>query len=221
MHSRTRIKVCGITSAEDANDAIQAGVDALGFIFVESSPRYISPEKAKEIIAQLPPFIHYVGVFLDNNPIEVEEIIDYCGLSFVQLHGKEDAEYCQKLAQVATPCKIIKAFRVGRKSLAADFKPYEEFVKGFLLDTYVDGQEGGTGKPFDWSIIESLDLQLPIILAGGLTPENAGEAVCDVRPFAIDVNSGVESEPGKKDIEQLRLLIQRVAAADSESVEGW
>lgn len=220
MHSRTRIKVCGITSAEDAADAIQAGVDALGFIFVESSPRYISPEKAKEIIAQLPPFIHYVGVFVDNDPIEVEEIIDYCGLSFVQLHGKEDAAYCQKLAQVATPCKIIKAFRVGNKSLAADFKPYEEVVKGFLLDTYVDGKEGGTGKPFDWSIIESLNLQLPIILAGGLTPDNAAEAVRGVRPFAIDVNSGVEIEPGKKNIEQLRVLVQRVAAADKEVVGG-
>ncbi len=219
MHSRTRIKVCGITSAEDANNAIEAGVDALGFIFVESSPRYISPEKAKEIIAQLPPFIHYVGVFVDNDPIEVEEIIDYCGLSFVQLHGKEDAEYCQKLAHAATPCKIIKAFRVGSKSLAADFKPYEDVVKGFLLDTYVDGQEGGTGKAFDWSIVESLNLQLPVVLAGGLTPENAAEAVNAVRPFAIDVNSGVESEPGKKDIGLLRTLIQRVTHAGSEIVK--
>lgn len=217
MHSRTRIKVCGITCIDDAEAAILAGVDALGFIFVESSPRYVSPEQAKNIISQLPPFIHYVGVFVDKDPVEVEEIVDYCGLSYVQLHGKEDAEYCQKLAQVATPCQVIKAFRVGKRSLAADFKPYEEAVKGFLLDTYVEGQEGGTGKPFDWSLIESLNLQLPIILAGGLTPENAADAVRVVKPFAIDINSGVEEEPGKKDVSKLRSLVASVGAVDKDN----
>lgn len=216
MHSRTRIKVCGITSAEDAKEAIEAGVDAVGFIFAEKSPRYISPEKVKEIVAQLPPFIHYVGVFVDKDPIEIEEIIEYCGLSYVQLHGSEDAEYCRKLAQAATPCKVIKAFRVSSRTLASDFTPYEETVKGFLLDTHVEGQEGGTGKPFDWSIIQSLKLQLPMILAGGLTPENAAEAVRAVRPFAIDVNSGVEDEPGKKNYEKLRRLVKNVAAADAD-----
>jgi phosphoribosylanthranilate isomerase len=216
MHGRTRIKVCGITNIEDAKTAIRAGADALGFIFVESSPRYVSPEKAKEIVAQLPPFIHFVGVFVDSDPIEVEEIIDYCGLSYVQLHGREDAEYCSKLSHLATPCRIIKAFRVGPGTLAQDFKPYEDCVKGFLLDTFVEGQEGGTGKSFDWSMIELLSLQLPVILAGGLTPENAADAVRAVRPFAIDINSGVEDEPGRKNYEKLQSLVKRVAAADSE-----
>lgn len=216
MHSRTRIKVCGITSAEDAKEAIGIGVDAIGFIFAESSPRFISPEKAKEIVTQLPPFIHYVGVFVDKDPVEIQEIIEYCGLSYVQLHGSEDAEYCQKLAQAATPCKLIKAFRVGSRTMAADFTPYEDSVKGFLLDTYMEGQEGGTGRPFDWSIVESLKLQLPVILAGGLNPENVAEAIRSVRPFAIDLNSGVETEPGKKDLAKLRNLVEIVAGVDTE-----
>ena len=216
MHSRTRIKVCGITSAEDAKGAIRIGVDAIGFIFAENSPRYISPEKAKEIVTQLPPFIHFVGVFVDKDPVEIQEIIEYCGLSYVQLHGSEDAEYCQKLAQAATPCKVIKAFRVCPRSMAADFTSYEDSVKGFLLDTYVDGREGGTGKPFDWSIVESLKLQLPVILAGGLTQDNVAEAIRAVRPFAIDVNSGVETEPGKKNLAKLRNLVDIVAGVDTE-----
>jgi phosphoribosylanthranilate isomerase len=215
MHSRTRIKVCGITNIDDAREAIKAGADALGFIFVESSPRYISPEKTKEIVAQLPPFVQYVGVFVNEDPVEVEEIIEYCGLSCVQLHGSEDAEYCRELSHAATPCVVIKAFRIDARAIAADFQPYAESVKGFLLDTYAEGQEGGTGKTFDWAIIKSLNLKLPIILAGGLNPENAAEAVRAVRPFAIDINSGIEEQPGKKDYAKLHSLVTSVILADS------
>jgi len=214
MHSRTRIKVCGITNVDDAIAAINLGVDAIGFIFAESSPRYISPEDAKEIAADLPPFIHIVGVFVDKDPVEIAEIIDYCGLTHVQLHGTEDAEYCAKLAQSANPCKLIKAIRVGSSTKAEDFEAYQETVKGFLLDTYVDGQEGGTGKTFDWSLIDTLALRLPIILAGGLTPENVGEAIRKVRPFAVDVNSGVEREPGRKDVDRLQELVKQVISSD-------
>lgn len=216
MHRRTRIKVCGITTVEDAEEAIRQGVDAIGFIFAEQSPRYISPEKAKEIAANLPPFIHLVGVFVDGDPVEVQEIIDYCGLTHVQLHGKEDEEYCRKLAQAATPCRLIKAFRVGPHSLASDFQPYEESVKGYLLDTYMEGQEGGTGKPFNWSMVASLGLKQPVVLAGGLTPENIEEAIRAVRPFAVDVNSGVEDEPGRKNKQKLLELVARVRAVDLE-----
>lgn len=214
MHSRTRIKVCGITNADDAIAAINLGVDAIGFIFAESSPRYISPEDAKEIVADLPPFIHIVGVFVDKDPVEIEEIIDYCGLTHVQLHGSEDAEYCAKLAQNANPCMLIKAIRVGSSSKAEDFAPYQDIVKGFLLDTFVEGQEGGTGKTFDWAMIESLDLKLPVILAGGLTPENISDAIRAVRPFAVDVNSGVEREPGRKNIDKLEALVKQVISTD-------
>ena len=216
MHRRTRIKVCGITTVEDAEEAIRQGVDAIGFIFAEQSPRYISPEKAKEIAARLPPFIHLVGVFVDGDPVEVQEIIDYCGLTHVQLHGKEDDEYCRKLAQAATPCRLIKAFRVGSHSTAADFQPYEDSVKGYLLDTHVEGQEGGTGKVFDWKLVESLGLRQPVILAGGLSAENIGEAIRVVQPFAVDVNSGVEDEPGRKNHQKIMELVAQVKAIDLE-----
>lgn len=208
---RTRIKVCGITSVEDATAAINGGADALGFIFAEKSPRYVSPNDAREIVSELPPFIHFVGVFVDKDPIEVQEIIEYCGLTHVQLHGKENPEYCENLANSASPCKLIKAFRVGSATMAADFTPYEKSVIGFLLDTYVEGIEGGTGKTFDWQLIETLKLQRPVILAGGLSPENVAEAVTKVAPFAIDVNSGVEIEPGKKDHAKLAELMKTVA----------
>lgn len=214
MHRRTRIKMCGITNIEDAEEGIRAGVDALGFIFVENSPRYIEPEKAKEIVANLAPFVDLVGVFVDRENVEVQEIVDYCGLSYVQLHGNESPEYCDLLAYAASPCKIIKAFRVGAKAVPADFQPYQDVVQGFLLDTYSAERAGGTGQPFDWQVINSLDLRRPVILAGGLTPENVGAAIRQVQPFAIDVNSGVELRPGLKDYEKLRLLLEEVRQAD-------
>ena len=214
MHRRTRIKMCGITNIEDAEEGIRAGVDALGFIFVEDSPRYIEPEKAKEIVEQLSPFVDLVGVFVDRENVEVQEIIDYCGLSYAQLHGSESPEYCSQIAYAASPCKVIKAFRVGPNTAAAEFHPYQNEVQGYLLDTYVADQAGGTGRTFDWEIVRSLELQRPVILAGGLTPENVGEAILKVQPFAIDVNSGVELRPGLKDYDKLGALVEEVRKAD-------
>ncbi|MFV0436591.1 MAG: phosphoribosylanthranilate isomerase [Desulfopila sp.] len=216
MYSRTRIKVCGMTTVEDAEEAIRLGVDAIGFIFAEQSRRYISPDKVKEIVACLPPFIHLIGVFVDSDPVEVEEIIDYCGLTHVQLHGRESVEYCHKLAQSVSPCRVIKAFRVSPQTSAADFAPYEESVGGYLLDTFATEQAGGTGQTFDWSRIESFKAKRPIVLAGGLCPENIAEAIRQVRPFAVDVNSGVEIEPGRKDYGRLYQLVQLVQAIDRE-----
>lgn len=217
MQRRTRVKVCGTTTIHDARAAIDCGVDALGFIFVESSPRFISPEKAREIAVELPPFVHLVGVFLDQDPIEIKEITRFCNLTAIQLHGKETPEYCQTLRKAASPCALIKAFRVGSDSTADDFKQYGDCVDGYLLDTYVKGQEGGTGEVFDWSVIESLKLDRPFMLAGGLTPENVEAAVTSVRPYGIDVNSGVEKEPGVKDHKKLCTLIQRVVQLDKLS----
>ncbi|MDP3479059.1 MAG: phosphoribosylanthranilate isomerase [Desulfoprunum sp.] len=214
MHRRTRIKMCGITNIADAEEGIRAGVDALGFIFVQSSPRYIVPEKVKQIVAGLPPFVDLVGVFVDQENVEVQEIIHCCGLSYVQLHGSETPEYCSRLADASSPCKIIKAFRVGGQSVPADFTPYQDVVQGFLLDTYAADQVGGTGKTFDWAIIGSLALGRPIILAGGLTPQNVGVAIKEVQPFAIDINSGVEMHPGCKDYRKLQALLAEVRRAD-------
>jgi phosphoribosylanthranilate isomerase len=201
--------MCGTTRAEDALAAVRYGVDALGFIFYAKSPRYISPVDATEIIKKLPPLIDRVGVFVDA-PIEEVAVAVGAGLSCLQLHGKESVEYCLDIRQRLPFCGIIKAVRVGEKSRREDFTPYNECVDAFLLDTYVQGAKGGTGKIFDWSIIERLKLQRPVFLAGGLSSENVVSAIREVQPFAVDINSGVESQPGIKDHARLAELLQLV-----------
>jgi phosphoribosylanthranilate isomerase len=206
---RTRVKMCGTTRIEDALAAVRFGVDALGFIFYAKSPRYISPVDAAEIIKKLPPLIDRVGVFV-NAPIEEVVAAAGAGLSYLQLHGNESVEYCLDIRQRLPFCGIIKAFRVGEESRREDFTPYNECVDAFLLDTYVQGAKGGTGKVFDWSIIERLKLQRPIFLAGGLSSDNVVSAISEVQPFAVDINSGVESQPGIKDHARLAELLQLV-----------
>ncbi len=220
MAARTRVKMCGITNRDDAEEGVRAGVDALGFIFVDESPRHILPEHARKIIADLPPFVDCVGVFVDRDPREVEEIIAYCGLSCAQLHGSEEPKYCDRLVHRAAPCRVIKAFRVSGKTGADLFTPYNEVVQGFLLDTYSKGIAGGTGMVFDWRIIGRLHLQSPLILAGGLDPENVREAIKLVHPFGVDVNSGVERAPGIKDVEKLHAFMEQVWLADQDKAQG-
>jgi phosphoribosylanthranilate isomerase len=206
---RTRVKMCGTTRLEDALAGVRYGVDALGFIFYAKSPRYISPADAAEIIKQLPPLIDRVGVFV-NAPIEDVIAAAAAGLSLLQLHGNESVEYCLDIRKRLPFCSIIKAFRVGEESRREDFTPYNECADAFLLDTYVQGAKGGTGKVFDWSIIERLKLQRPVFLAGGLSSENVVNAIHEVQPFAVDINSGVESQPGIKDHARLAELLQLV-----------
>ncbi|MCI5209367.1 MAG: phosphoribosylanthranilate isomerase [Candidatus Electrothrix sp. ATG2] len=192
------------------------GVDALGFIFYEKSPRAVDPKVARIIIEQLPPFINTVGVFVDRDREEVEEIIRFCSLGYAQLHGQESPKYCERLARFAAPCQIIKALRVGGDLQASDITPYNEHVKGFLLDTYQKGVQGGTGACFDWSLIEGLQLQRDVILAGGLNAENVQEAVNAVKPYALDVNSGVETAPGQKDHALIRDFVCTVRACEQD-----
>lgn len=220
MAARTRVKMCGITNRYDAEEGVRAGVDALGFIFVDESPRFITPEVAREIISDLPPFVDCVGVFVDRDPKEVEEIIAYCGLSYAQLHGSEEPKYCERLARFTAPCKVIKAFRVDGEAEPDLFIPYNDVAQGFLLDTYSKGIAGGTGLTFDWRIVGRLHLQSPLILAGGLGPENVGEAIRLVRPFGIDVNSGVERAPGIKDADKLHAFMEQVRLADQDKDLG-
>jgi len=205
--------MCGTTNPDDAAAAVQVGVDGLGFIFVPESPRNVEPEMVRTIIGMVPPFIHCVGVFVDRPIKEVVELVNFCKLGHVQLHGKEDAAYCRQLSEQCN-CTLIKAFRVGSETVAADFIPYDDVVKGYLLDTYKKGSSGGTGKSFDWKIIDSLYLQRPVILAGGLTADNISDAIETVHPFAVDINSGVEKEPGVKDHNKLRKLIEQVRLTD-------
>lgn len=206
---RTRVKMCGTTRLEDALVAVDCGVDALGFIFYDKSPRYISSEKAARIINQLPPFVDRVGVFV-NATIETVADAAAVGLSVLQLHGTESVEYCRELRLKVPFCSLIKAFRVGDKSRPDHFTPYNGCVDAFLLDTYVQGASGGTGRIFDWSIIEQLQLDRPILLAGGLSPENVLAAITAVHPYAVDINSGIESQPGVKDHTRLKKLLQLV-----------
>ena len=210
MVQRVRVKMCGTTRLEDALAAVRCGIDALGFIFYPKSPRFITPENAKPIIETLPPFIDRVGVFVNASHQEVIRTAG-CGLSYLQLHGDEPADYCRALREMLPVCGIIKAFRVGDASKPEDFAPYNDCVDAFLLDTYAKGIPGGTGISFDWSVIDSLALQRPIILAGGLTPENVANAIAAVRPYAVDINSGVELQPGIKDHDRLASLMRIVA----------
>ncbi len=207
---RIRIKMCGTTALEDALAAVEAGVDALGFIFYEKSPRHVAPKTARRIIDRLPLFVDTVGVFVDCSRKEVEEIIRFCSLGYAQLHGKESPKYCERLVRSAAPCQIIKALRVGEDLRAKDIAPYSEHIKGFLLDTYQKDVPGGTGKAFDWSLIKELNLQREFILAGGLDADNVREAVKAARPYALDVNSGVEISPGRKNHDLIRKFVRQV-----------
>lgn len=215
MYTRTRIKMCGLTRVKDIEAGLSHGLDALGFIFYEKSPRNVLPDFVKDIVAKIPPFVDCVGVFVDREREEVEEIIEYCGLSHAQLHGKEDPKYCARVERFASPCHVLKAFRVGDESKSSDFSPYDEVVHGYLLDTYMKGNAGGTGETFDWKIIEQLNLQRPMILAGGLSPDNVIEAIETVTPFGVDVNSGIEIAPGIKDHSKISEFVRKVRQADA------
>lgn len=207
---RTRIKVCGITELEEALAIAALGVDALGFIFVAASPRRVEVERVRAIVASLPPFVDPVGVFMDHDPALVNEIATTCGLALVQLHGQESPDYCRAMIR-----PVLKAFRVREEELP-DLAPYRERVKGVLLDTYRPGQAGGTGATFDWGLVGRLALPAPLVLAGGLAPENVALAIRQARPFAVDVNSGVEVSPGRKDLAKVRRLVAEVRQADHE-----
>lgn len=213
---RIRIKVCGTTRLEDAEAAVDCGVDALGFIFAPKSKRCVSIDVAREIIQKLPPFIDRVGVFVNESAETVAEIVQKCDLSFVQLHGQESVGYCQKLSGKLTGCKLIKAFRVGEHTEKDEFLPYVPFVQAYLLDTYVKGVDGGTGLVFDWSIIKRVQLDKPLILAGGLTPDNITDLLQTMVPYAVDINSGVEDSPGLKNYQKLAAIIENIRAFERD-----
>lgn len=213
--ARIRIKMCGVTRLADAMVGVEAGVDALGFIFYKKSPRNIDPEDARLIIEQLPPFVDVVGVFVDKKRSEVEEIVQYCRLGYAQLHGNESPKYCERLARYAAPCQVIKALRVGGDLGNEDIEIYREDVKGFLLDTYRKGQAGGTGESFDWSLVRELNFEKPIILAGGLDCDNVVRAIEATKPYGVDVNSGVEQAPGIKEHQKIRKFVDLVRSIGS------
>ncbi|HOP41651.1 MAG TPA: phosphoribosylanthranilate isomerase [Geobacteraceae bacterium] len=197
-----KVKICGITNEEDAVQAVEAGADALGFVFYDLSPRCISYEKAKKIIEKLPPFVVPVGVFV-NNPIRsINLAVERCGIQVVQLHGDETPSFCSGIRH-----KVVKAFRVRDISSLENIRNYP--VSGFLLDAYVPGSYGGTGLTFNWETARVAKQYGPVILAGGLNAGNVRKAVESVEPYGIDVSSGVEASPGRKDHAKVAEFIKR------------
>ncbi len=203
-----KVKICGIRSYEDALMAADCGADALGFNFHPGSPRYISPVEARGITRRLPPFVSPVGLFVNvEDPAQVQATARESGVHVVQLHGTESADYCRRLSGWT----LIKALRPGRGPVGADLAGYP--VSAFLLDTWDPVLFGGTGRTFDWSCLPDLPPGPKVILAGGLAPVNVAEAIRAVRPFAVDVCSGVESSPGKKDRGKLEAFMREVRNA--------
>jgi phosphoribosylanthranilate isomerase len=206
---RVKVKVCGLKTLEEAQSAVDAGADALGFNFWPGSARYIQPRAAREVIAGLSPIACTVGVFVNEEANRIVDIASELGLTAVQLHGDESPEFCERLPSL----KVIKAIRVGQDF---DLSVLESYRVGMiLLDSGIEGSYGGTGRRFDWRIAIEAKRVAPIILAGGLTAENVWDAITHVRPAAIDVCSGVEAEPGRKDLAKLRRFMSVVARANA------
>lgn len=202
MRGFVKVKICGITNEKDALLACNAGADALGFVFYERSSRYIDPVQAGAIIKRLPPFISTVGVFVNQDYAYVKHVGELTGIDLFQLHGDETPEFCLRFGNSA-----IKAFSVKDHATITGLSEFK--VSAYLLDTFQEGIAGGTGKVFNWNLAGEAKKFGRIILAGGLSPENVKEAVRKVQPYAVDVSSGVESEPGKKDEEKVRAFIHK------------
>jgi phosphoribosylanthranilate isomerase len=201
--SNTKIKICGITNMEDAQAAADYGADALGFIFYKESKRYVDPEVAKSIVSALPPFITTVGVFVNHDLGEISRIKETTGIQVAQLHGDETPEFASSL-----PIEVIKVIRVKDKSDLDKVAQYSG--QAILFDTYSDKEYGGTGESFDWKILNNLSSEKKVVLSGGLNPENVLEAIQIVRPYAVDVSSGVEDTPGKKDHTKIKKFIEAI-----------
>ena len=221
----TRVKICGITNLDDARMAVQAGADALGFIFVENTPRFVTPEQVAPIVRRLPPFVTPVGVFWDHPAGHVKAVVEACGLRAVQFHGDEKPEDCQ--GYNVPVIKTIKLPPVGTIEGLPEYRVTERFaafrywkvVAAYLIDSEARWSEGETREPLEWRMMRMIGAQappearLPIILSGGLTVDNVARAVDIVRPYAVDVNSGVEARPGRKDPDRVRRFIAEAKRA--------
>ena len=213
----TKIKICGITTLEDALFCCSAGADALGFNFSKASPRFIQPENARRIIEKLPPFISCVGIFVEQDPNEINETCHFCRLDLAQLHSEQ---YTAERAAAVTGTKVIRAFRTGPDFTIEGVKAFagKTGISSFLFDAYRPGQPGGTGKLIESKLAQVIFRETETIghgiLAGGLTPENVAEAVRTIRPYAVDTASGVEERPGRKNHQKILDFIRTVHTAD-------
>ena len=206
--NKTRIKVCGICTVADANKACIAGADAIGMVFYADSPRNVTIASAMEIVSSLPPFICAVGLFVNSSQQEVNQVLSSVQLDLLQFHGDEDEVFCNSFDR-----PYIKVVRIKSDTDLVSLCQQYASARGILLDSYKKGTPGGTGEAFDWELIPN-DLSLPVILAGGLNPENVAQAVSSVKPWAVDVSSGVEESPGKKDQKKIVQFIRAVESVD-------
>ncbi len=208
--SGIKVKICGITNAEDAKAAVEAGADALGFVFYRKSPRYAEAEQVKRIVAGLPPFVLPVGVFVNEDVKKVRDLMDGCGLALAQLHGDEDAAYCESLGR-----PVLKGIRLRDRGTLLALAEYKgrASVRGFVVDAFSEETYGGTGLVADWTLAAEAAQAARILLAGGLTPENVGEAIKSVKPYGVDVSSGVEASPGRKDPAKVEAFIHAAKLA--------
>ena len=202
---RTRVKICGITRPEHARAAAGVGADAIGLMFYKPSPRYVSRERAREVCVALPPLVSVVGVFVNPEPYEVEAVVESLPVDLLQFHGDEPPELCVDAGK-----PYVKAVRVRTREDIVGASARYSSARALLLDAHHDALWGGTGIRFDWNVVPH-DVQHPIVLAGGLTPENVAGAVRLVRPFAVDVSGGVETAPGVKDTRRMELFMKEVA----------
>lgn len=197
------VKICGITNPQDGAIAIEAGADAIGFVFCEQSPRHVTPAQAADIVRQLNPFVMRVGVFVNAQSEVVYRCIGECGLNLLQFHGDESPDYCLQFGLMS-----MKAFRIRDETSLGLLQDYQ--TDAWLLDAFAPGKLGGTGETFNWDLaVKARDMGRLVFLAGGLTPENVNDAVRKVRPYGVDVSSGVEASPGRKDPEKVRKFIQQ------------
>jgi len=207
---RTRVKICGITSAEDAAAAVDAGADAVGVVLAPS-PRRVTLDQAADVLSAVPPLVSRIGVFVDPSLEELAEAVARLRLDYVQLCGDEPPELCEQ-----APAPVVKVIHIGTTFDVQSAEPYRGLVAALLFDTHVTGIRGGTGKVFTWQDLHELPAWAPLFLAGGLDPRNVGEAIRALRPYAVDVSSGVESSPGHKDHGRVQAFTAAVRAADSD-----
>lgn len=197
------VKICGITNLEDAVNSIEAGADMIGFVFYQKSKRYIEPEKAALIVREISSFVTCIGVFVNEDVEEIKKVIDRTMIDMVQLSGDESPEVCEKLREIVP---VMKSFKVS-ENFSSDI--LKNFAVDFVhLDSFLNGEYGGTGKTFNWDMVAGLSDQWKIILSGGLDADNVREAILKVKPYGVDVSSGVEEYPGKKSFEKVKSFIE-------------
>lgn len=206
--TRTRVKICGITRQTDLESAVAAGADALGFVFYPASPRFLSAERAADLVRRLPPFVTSVGLFVNPEPAFVQDVLRHAPLDLLQFQGDESPEFCEQFRH-----PYLKVARMRPGIDLVEFARAFASARGLLLDTYVEGY-GGVGQMFDWSLVPKY-LPLPVVLAGGLTADNVGGAIRKLRPWAVDVSSGVEQAKGIKDAAKIAAFIAAVKNADA------